>query len=101
MMNRHQRILILLASFFIFYFPLFFALFQYYCLSDADFFGSPAFEAPDLLSQPACSLGNDKFLVFNGHHDLISILHNWFFEQSLLILFRTLSFDPASVILRC
>ena len=100
-MKRHSQIVILLVIFFIFYFPLFFALFQYYCLSDADFFGSPAFEAPDLLSQPACSVGSDKFLVFNGHHDLISILYNRCFGPSPLLSFQTFSFDPTSIVLRC
>jgi hypothetical protein len=100
-MRRRPRILILLAPFFIIYIPLFFALSLCYCLSDADFFGPAAFEALDPLSEPACSLGDEKLLVFSGHHDLISILHSWFYEQPPFISFQISSFDPASVILRC
>jgi hypothetical protein len=101
MMRLHPRVLIVLAAFFIIYIPLFFALSLCYCFSDADFFGPAAFEALDLLSEPACSLGDEKLVVFSGHHDLISILHSWLFEQPHFISFQISSFDPASVILRC
>ena len=100
-MKRYSRTTILLASFLILYVPVFFGLFECYCLSDADFFGPAAFEALDLLSEPACSLGDGKLVVFSGHDDLISILHSWFFEQPPFISFQISPFDPASFTLRC
>ena len=72
-MRRYPKILILLVSFFIFYIPLFFALFQCYCLSEADFLGSAEFEAPDLLSQPSCSLSESKSFLLSADHDSLFI----------------------------
>ena len=99
-MRRYPKILILLAFFFIFYVPLFFALFQCYCLSEADFFGSPEFEASDLLSQPSCSLSDSKFLIFTADYDSSFILNN-IFDYSPTISFQILQLDPRSPVLRC
>jgi hypothetical protein len=99
-MRRHPRFLILLAPFFIIYFSLFFALFQCYCLSDADFLGSPAIEAPDLLSQPSCSLGDDKLFVLTSHHTVL-ISDADIFKQLAVISFQISSLDLTSHILRC
>jgi hypothetical protein len=99
-MRRHPRFLILLAPFFIIYFSLFFALFQCYCLSDADFLGSPAIEAPDLLSQPSCSLGDDKLFVLISHHTVL-IADVDIFKQLAVISFQISSLDLTSHILRC
>ena len=99
-MRRYPRFLILLAPVFIIYISLFFALFQYYCLSDADFLGSPAIEAPDLLSQPSCSLGNDKFFVLSSHHNLL-ISDGNIINQLAVISFQISSLDLTTHILRC
>jgi len=100
-MRRYPKILILLVSFFIFYIPLFFALFQCYCLSEADFLGSAEFEAPDLLSQPSCSLSESKILLFTANYDLLFILNNNIFDHLLVISFQTYPVDPTSHVLRC
>ena len=100
-MRRYPKILILLAFFFIFYVPLFFALFQCYCLSEADFFGSPEFEASDLLSQPSCSLSDSKFLLFTADYDSSFILETNIFDHSPLISFQTLHLDLRAEVLRC
>ena len=100
-MRRYPKTLILPVLFLIFYIPLFLALFQCYCLSDADFFGSPAFEAPDLLSEPTCSLGNDKFFVFCDHLDLLFISDHNIFRQLPVISFQIYSSDLTTDILRC
>ena len=99
-MRRHPRFLILLAPFFIISISLFFALFQCYCLSDADFFGSPAIEAPDLLSQPSCSLGDDKFFALISHHNILISDKN-ILKQFAAISFRISSLDLTTHILRC
>ncbi len=90
-----------MAFFLVFFFPLFLGLFQFYCLWDADFLGSPTYEAPDLLSQPSLPVGSGKFIVFAAYQDVTSILRSSFFEQSFPISFQISSFDPTSVILRC
>jgi hypothetical protein len=100
-MRRRPKILIFVASLLIFFIPLFFALFQCYCLSDGDFFASPGFEGDDLLSLPSCSLGNVKFLVFSGYYHFLFLLDNNIFEQLHPILFQISSLDPTSRILRC
>ena len=99
-MRRSPRFLILLAPFFIISVSLFFALFQCYCLSDADFLGSLAIEAPDLLSQPSCSLGDDKLFVLSGHHNLLPSDEN-IFKQLDVISSRIPSLDLTIHILRC
>jgi hypothetical protein len=99
-MRRHPKFLILLAPFFIIGISLFFALFQCYCLADADFFGSPAIEAPDLLSQPSCSLGDDKFIMLCSHHHLLISYEN-ILRQLAAISFHISSFDLTTHILRC
>ena len=101
-MKRNPKLQSGVALGFVFFLPLFLAFFQFYCLWDADFLGSPMYEAPDLLSQPSFPVGSGKFIVFDVHQDLISIFfHNWFFEQSLPISFQISSFDLTSIILRC
>ena len=100
-MRRHRKAFFWSASFFVVFIPLFFGLFLCYCLSDADIFGSPAFEAPDLMSEPACSLGNDKFLAFSGQYDVGSILPDKFFDQLPPVSFQISSLDLTNDILRC
>jgi hypothetical protein len=99
-MRRQSKILILLAPFFIICISLFFGLFQCYCLTDADFLGSPAIEATDLLSQPSCSLGDDKFFALNSHHNLLISYEN-ILKQLAAISFHISSFDLITHILRC
>jgi hypothetical protein len=99
-MKRHPKFLILLTPFFIIFISLFFALFQCYCLTDADFLGSPAIEATDLLSQPSCSLGDDKFFVFNNQHHLLISYEN-ILKQLAVISLHISSFDRTTHILRC
>jgi len=100
-MRRHSKAFFGSASFFVVFIPLFFVLFLCYCLSDADIFGSPAFEAPDLMSEPACSLGNEKFLVMTDPQDLRSVLHYRFFHQFPPVSFQISSLDLTNDILRC
>ena len=100
-LRHHPKILPLLAIFLAIYIPLFFMLSLCYVLSDADFFGSPAFEAPDLMSEPACSPGQDKFFTLNVHYDLLSVLNSEFFERFPPISFQIDSFDLTNAILRC
>ena len=99
-MRRHPRFVILLAPFFIIYISLFFALFQCYCLSDADFLGSPAIEAPDLLSQPSCSLGDDKLFVLSSYHNFLTSDEN-ILKQLDVISSQIPSLDLTNHILRC
>ena len=100
-MRRHPKLLVLLASFFIIYVPLFFALFQCYCLAEADFFGSAEFEAPDLLSQPSCSLSDSKFLIFAVDYNSSFIWDTNIFNHLPIISFQILHLDPRAHILRC
>ena len=100
-MKRYPKILLLFALFFIFYVPLFFAFFQCYCLSDADFFGSPQFEAPDLLSEPSPSLSDSKFVLFIGNYDSSFILDTNIFDHLPVIAFQILQLDPTTPVLRC
>jgi hypothetical protein len=100
LMRRYPRFLILLAPFFVIYISLFFALFQCYCLSDADFLGPPAIEASDLLSQPSCSLGDDKFFALSSHH-IVLISDADIFKKLAVISFPISSLELTSHILRC
>jgi len=100
-MRRYPKILILLALFFIFYVPLFFAFFQCYCLADADFFGSPQFEAPDLLSEPSPSLSDSKFLLFIANYDSSFFLDINIFDHLPVISFQILHLDSRTQVLRC
>ena len=100
-MKRYSKTKILLALFFILYVPAFWGLFEFYCLSDADIFGSASFEEPDLLSESACSSGNAKFVIFDSDHDSVSILYNWFFQRPRSMLLQIPSLDAGSEILRC
>ena len=100
-MRRYPKILIPLASFFIIYVPLFFALFQCYCLSEADFFGSPEFEASDLLNQPSCSLGDSKFLLFTAGYHSSFILDGNIFDPLPVISFQIFLHDLKPHVLRC
>ena len=100
-MRRYRKMLILPALFFIFYVPLFFAFFQCYCLSDADFFGSPQFEAPDLLSEPSPSLSDSKFNLFIADYDSSFILNTNIFDRLPTIAFQILHLDPRTPVLRC
>ena len=100
-MIRYPKQLMLLASFFIFYVPLFSALFQCHCLSEADFLGSPEFEAPDVLSQPACSLGDSKFLPYTADYDSLFILDGNVFDRLPAISFQIFLLDLKPLVLRC
>ena len=101
-MKRYSKTKILLASFFIFYVPVFFGLFECYCLSDADLLGSPSFERPDLLSMPSCSQGRNKFFVFIADHDLLSLLdNNIFFNHLRATLLQIPSIYLLTSVLRC
>ena len=101
-MKRRPKLLILLASFFIFYVPLFFGLFQCYCLSEADLFASPAFEGPDLLSMPSGSLGNNKFFVLlSSLHDSLFIPDSTAFRRLLIIPSQICYLEVKPRILRC
>lgn len=100
-MRRYPKLLILLATLFIFYVPLFFALFQCYCLAEADFFGSPEFEAPDLLSEPSCSLSDSKLLIFTVDYDSSFILDTNIFDHLPIISFQILHLDLRAQVLRC
>ena len=99
-MKRHPKFLIFLTPFFIICISLFFALFQCYCLTDADFLGSPAIEAADLMSQPSCTLGDGKFFVLNSHHNLLISYEN-IYKQLAAVSFHISSFDLTTHILRC
>ena len=101
-MRRRPKILVLLASFLIFYVPLFFGLFQCYCLSEADLFASPAFEEPDLLSMPSCSPNNDKFFaLFSPLYDSLSIPDDSFFDRFFIIPSQMTYREVTAEILRC
>jgi len=100
-MIRYLKRIILLVSFFIFYIPLFFAFFQCYCVSEADFLGSVEFEAPDLLSQPSCALNESKFLLSTAYYDLLLILNNNIFDHLPVISFQTYPLDLTTHVLRC
>ena len=100
-MIRYPKKLILLASFFIFYVPLFFALFQCYCLSEADFLGSPELEAPDVLNQPSCSVSDSKFLLYTADYDSLFILDGNIFDRLPVISFQIFLLDLTPHILRC
>ena len=100
-MSRYRKAQIVLGSFFVLYVPLFFGLFLCYCLAEADFLGSPAFEAPDLLSQPSCGLGKVKFSVSSSPLDFSLMLDNNISNPLAEISFRISSFDPVPHVLRC
>jgi len=100
-MKRHSRILAAVAVFFIFFFPLFFAFFQFYCLWDADFLGSPQYEAPDILSMPSPSIGHHKFFVFSVDRVSFFIPDTTIFQQSLSIAFQLFHPEATTQILRC
>ncbi len=100
-MKRFQGIPTVLALFLIVYVPLFFSLSLCNYLSDADVFAPPAFEAPDLLSEPACSLGNEKFVVSYDYQGLIFNLNNDSFDRFLILSFQIPSLDLTTAVLRC
>jgi len=100
-LRRHPKILPFLTLFLAIYIPLFFMLLLCYCLLDADFLGSPSFEAPDLMSEPTCSLGGDKLFAFSIHYDLATILNEKFFDPYPPVSFHISSFDLTNDILRC
>ncbi len=100
-MRRRPKRLLLLAAFFIVYIPVFLMLSLCYCLLEADFFDSPAFEAPDLMSEPASSPGHDKSLALSVHYDLVSVLNSNPLDRFPPVSLRIPSFDLTTDILRC
>ena len=100
-MKHYSRILIGVAVFFIFFFPLFSAFFQFYCLWDADFLGSPQYEAPDILSMPSPSIGHHKFFVFSVDRVSFFIPNTNIFQQPFPIAFQLSYPEVTTQILRC
>lgn len=101
MKKRYSKIQIFSALFFVFFFPLFLAFFQFYCLWDADFLGSPMYEAPDLLSQPPSPVGKIKVFVLACHVDSLFIPDSNIFRQPLIIPSLITYLEVTTSILRC
>jgi len=101
MKKHYSKIHILSALFFVFFFPLFFAFFQFYCLWDADFLGSPMYESPDLLSQPSCAAGKAKLFILTCHVDPSFIPDSNIFWQALVIPSLIPYLEITTPILRC
>jgi len=101
MKKHYSGIQIFAALFFVFFLPLFFAFFQFYCLWDADFLGPPMYESPDLLSQPPCPAGKMKILVFACHVDSSFIPDSNIFRQPFIILSQISHPELTTPILRC
>jgi hypothetical protein len=100
MKRRHKKRLTFLAIFFIFYFPLLFAVLHYYFLQEADFLAPQGFEAPDLIDVPAGS-ENDMEAFGPGAHS-----HSFFLDSNILDRLSVTSFRIADLglttsILRC
>ena len=100
-MIRYPKKLMLLASFFILFIPLYFALFQCHCLSEADFLGSPEFEVPDVLSQASCSVNDSKLLLYTADYDSLFILDGNIFDPLPVISFQTHPLALTTYALRC
>ena len=90
-----------MAVFFVFFFPLFFAFFQFYCLWDADFLGGPMYERPDLLSQPPSPAGKMKTFVFTCYVDSSIIPDSNIFRQPLIIPSQISHLEVITPVLRC
>jgi hypothetical protein len=84
-MKRHSKTKVLLASLCVLYVLVGFTLFQCYCLSEADFFSSSSFEAPDVLSILSCSLDDKSLFVFVGSIYSLFVLDHKIFLNGLRV----------------